>query len=145
MHFDQTSGSWPHENEVTWNISVLQYILFSVEISKKVQEKEEKLSSKEEEIKNLEQKLKTQEITYKKQLTDAEIQRRQEQYISKLLEEQDKKKSRPKVLGVPKQKHKWYTTMHRRHVLQKKLKSTVWYEVDYKEGLYASYSFGVVQ
>ncbi|XP_060064995.1 spermatogenesis-associated protein 24-like [Ylistrum balloti] len=61
------------------------------EISEEVQKKDEELNSKEEEIQQLEKKLKQQQFNYKKKLSDAEIQRKQDQYIAKLLDKQDKK------------------------------------------------------
>ncbi|XP_033756320.1 spermatogenesis-associated protein 24-like [Pecten maximus] len=61
------------------------------EISEEVQKKDEELNSKEQEIQQLEKKLKQQQMSYKKKLSDAEIQRKQDQYIAKLLEKQDKK------------------------------------------------------
>ncbi|XP_069139704.1 spermatogenesis-associated protein 24-like [Argopecten irradians] len=61
------------------------------EITEEVQKKDEELSSKEQEIQQLEKKLKQQQMSYKKKLSDAEIQRKQDQYIAKVLEKQDKK------------------------------------------------------
>ncbi|OWF38275.1 spermatogenesis-associated protein 24-like [Mizuhopecten yessoensis] len=60
------------------------------EITEEVQKKDDELNSKELEIQQLEKKLKQQQMSYKKKLGDAEIQRKQDQYIAKLLDKQDK-------------------------------------------------------
>lgn len=75
------------------------------EISKKVEQQEKVLSNKKEAIEKLEKKLKEKEIEHKKQVTELEIERKQQQYINRLMEEQElKKKTRDRLLAVPKTK-----------------------------------------
>lgn len=92
-----------------FNFLKLQFLLLHAflisEISQKVQKKDDELNSKEHEIKELEKKLKEQQIKYQKRLGDAEIQRKQDQYIAKVMEKQDKKAGytqfeRPKSQGA---------------------------------------------
>lgn len=53
----------------------------------------------------MEKKLKEKEIEHKKQVTELEIERKQQQYINRLMEEQEqKKKTRDRLLAVPKTK-----------------------------------------
>ena len=78
---------------------------FILEISKKVEDQEKVLNSKKEAIQKLERKLKEKEVQHKKQVTELEIERKQQQYISRVMEEQDqKKKTRDRLLAVPKTK-----------------------------------------
>ena len=51
------------------------------------------LSAWEVEIDTLQEKLKKQSESYKRQLTEASLQRQQEQYIASVMEEKDKKLS----------------------------------------------------
>jgi hypothetical protein len=68
-----------------------------------VEEQEQILNSKKQAIQKLEKKLKVKEIEHKKQLTEVEIERKQQQYINRLMEEQDRKqKTRNQFLAVPK-------------------------------------------
>ena len=63
------------------------------------------MNSKKEAIQKLERKLKEKEVQHKKQVTELEIERKQQQYISRVMEEQDqKKKTRDRLLAVPKTK-----------------------------------------
>lgn len=63
------------------------------------------MSNKKEAIEKLEKKLKEKEIEHKKQVTELEIERKQQQYINRLMEEQEqKKKTRDRLLAVPKTK-----------------------------------------
>ncbi|XP_062567590.1 spermatogenesis-associated protein 24-like [Saccostrea cucullata] len=75
------------------------------EISKKVEHQEQDLNKKKEALQKLEKKIREKEIEHKKQLTEVEIEKKHEQYISRLMEEQDqKKKTRDRLLAVPKTK-----------------------------------------
>lgn len=77
--------------------------MFFIEISKQVEHQEQILNSKKQAIQKLEKKLKVKEIEHKKHLTEVEIEKKQQQYISRLMQEQDqKKKTRDRFLAVPK-------------------------------------------
>ena len=70
-----------------------------------MEDQEKVLNSKKEAIQKLERKLKEKEVQHKKQVTELEIERKQQQYISRVMEEQDqKKKTRDRLLAVPKTK-----------------------------------------
>lgn len=65
---------------------------------------EEVLNAKNFEIKNLERKLQEQQNLYKKEISEAEIEKRQQRYIAKMMEEQERKNSRATHQAVPKTK-----------------------------------------
>ncbi|XP_053408043.1 spermatogenesis-associated protein 24-like [Mercenaria mercenaria] len=74
------------------------------EISRQCELQEDILSSKNSEIKTLEKKLQEQQNLYKKELTEAEIEKKQQRYIAKMMEEQERKNSRGTHQAVPKTK-----------------------------------------
>ncbi|XP_060565999.1 spermatogenesis-associated protein 24-like [Ruditapes philippinarum] len=74
------------------------------EFSRTCEMQEEILNSKNSEIKDLERKLQEQQSLYKKEITEAEIEKKQQRYIAKMMEEQERKNSRTSHQAVPKTK-----------------------------------------
>ena len=74
------------------------------EIVRQCEKQEEILNAKTQEIQTLESKLRQQESLYKKEMGEAEIEKQQQRYIAKMLEEQDRKKVRGMSQAVPKTK-----------------------------------------
>ena len=79
-------------------------LLCFAEIARQCEKQEEILHAKTQEIQILESKLKQQENQYKKEIGEAEIEKQQQRYIAKMLEEQDRKKVRGMSQAVPKTK-----------------------------------------
>lgn len=52
------------------------------------------LSVKTQEIRTLEKRLQEQEMMFRKEMNEADIERKQQRYISKMLEEDERKKQR---------------------------------------------------
>ena len=77
---------------------------FFSEIARQCEKQEEILQTKTQEIQQLEIKLRQQENQYKKEMGEAEIERQQQRYIAKMMEEQDRKKVRGNSQAVPKSK-----------------------------------------
>ena len=78
--------------------------VFFAEITKQCEKQEEILQSKTLEIQQLENKLRQQETQYKKDIGEAAIEKQQQRYIAKMMEEQDRKKVRGMSQAVPKTK-----------------------------------------
>ncbi|KAL4231590.1 spermatogenesis-associated protein 24 [Mactra antiquata] len=79
------------------------------EISRQCEIQDEILHEKNKEIEKLEKRLQQQEMLYKKEVSEADIEKKQQLYIAKMIEEQERKKERTKNersthLSVPKTK-----------------------------------------
>ena len=71
--------------------------IFFPDIAKQCEKQQEHLETKTEELKSLENKVKEQEVIYRKKLSELEIQKKQDQYIANLLEEQSRRKNKTKA------------------------------------------------
>ncbi|XP_052773996.1 golgin subfamily A member 6-like protein 25 [Mya arenaria] len=91
------------------------------EMSQHFEKQEAILTAKDEEIANLERRIKEQGLLYRKEMSEADIEKKQQRYIARLLEEEERKRSRnpstvtrnntntarnPAQMGVPKTKGK---------------------------------------
>lgn len=89
-------------------LSTNLFFCLIVEITRQCEKQEEVLSAKNMEIQCLEKRLREQELMYRKEMSEADIERKQQRYIAKLLEEDERKRSR-NVAGhqaIPKTKQK---------------------------------------
>ncbi|XP_052100310.1 spermatogenesis-associated protein 24-like [Mytilus californianus] len=67
------------------------------DVTKQCEKQQDDLESKTEELKFLEGKVKEQEVVYKKKLNELEIQKKQDRYIAKMMEEQNRRKNKTKA------------------------------------------------
>ena len=87
---------------------VTQFVPLLAEISRQCEQQEEVLSAKNQEIQCLEKRLREQELVYRKEMGEADIEKKQQRYITKLMEDEERKRSR-NVTGhqaIPKTKPK---------------------------------------
>ncbi|XP_063433150.1 spermatogenesis-associated protein 24-like [Mytilus trossulus] len=67
------------------------------DVTKQCEKQQDDLESKTEELKFLEGKVKEQEVVYKKKLNELEIQKKQDRYIAKMMEDQSRRKNKTKT------------------------------------------------
>ncbi|KAH3705505.1 cyclic nucleotide-gated cation channel beta-3-like [Dreissena polymorpha] len=79
------------------------------EMARHCEQQEAVLSAKDSEIAGLERRLKEQELLYRKEVSESDIEKKQQRYIATVLAEEERKKSRTGTtshLAVPKTKPK---------------------------------------
>lgn len=90
------------KSNMYWSLELKINLL--LEIARQCEKQEEILHAKTQEIQLLENRLRQQESQYKKDIGEAEIEKQQQRYIAKMMEEQDRKKVRGMSQAVPKTK-----------------------------------------